>query len=50
MCSVFKAMEQTLCGLNRNDIETWFYERLFFEVAIVMVKDKKNTIQKIQCQ
>ena len=24
--------------------KTWFYEKLFFELAIVMVKDKKNTV------
>ena len=24
--------------------KAWFYERLFFEVVIVMVKDKKNTV------
>ena len=30
--------------------KAWFYERLFFEMAIVMVKDKKDTVEKIQYQ
>ena len=25
--------------------KTWFYERLFFEVVIVMIKDKKYSIK-----
>ena len=24
--------------------KAWFYERLIFEVVIIMVKDKKNTV------
>ena len=30
--------------------KAWFYERWFFDVVIVMVKDKKDAIWKIQCQ
>ena len=31
--------------------KAWFYEILFFQVVLVIVKDKKkNALQKIQCQ
>ena len=30
--------------------KAWFYEILFFQVVIVMVKDKKRCTIKVQCQ
>ena len=31
-------------------LETWFYERLLWEMTILNVKGKKNTVQMTQCK
>ena len=42
-------MEYTPMVYNLTE-KAWFYERFFFEVAMVMVRDKRKYNKKMQCQ
>ena len=40
-------ISQSLIASKKN---AWFYDGLLFEVVMVILKDKKNTLKKIQRQ
>ena len=45
-----KGKDMALSWRYFSIVTPWFYKRFFFEVVMVMVKDKRKYNKKIQCQ
>ena len=45
-----KGISQSISKFISPMEKTRLYERLSFEVVMIMVKDKKDAVKKIQCQ